>query len=146
MRSSIPVPVLIAGTAIIATRCLSLLLLANELGYDEIVSFIHRSAQTWDSTLIFIASQLIFFLELRCAMVLMRGANWGRWGYAMTQALVMLYMLVASFGWVHPEIFSVSGETNAEIVHTLLLQKFPDVVVLLLLFIPISSRHFFRRR
>lgn len=142
--SAIPVPVLIAGSAIIATRCLGVLLLANELGYQEIVNFIHRSAQSWDSTLIFIASQLIFFIELRCAIALMRGANWGRWGYVIAQAVVILYMLVASMGWVYPEIFSISGETNAEIIHTLILQKFPDLVVILLLFIPASSRKYFR--
>ncbi|WP_017802427.1 YbjO family protein [Winslowiella toletana] len=145
-RSAIPVPVLIAGSAIIATRCLSVLLLANELGYEEIADFVHRSAQAWDSTLIFIASQLIFFIELRCAIVLMRGANWGRWGYAITQLVVMLYMLVASLGWVYPEIFSISGATNTEIIHTLILQKIPDLVVLILLFAPASSRAFFRKK
>ena len=144
-RSAIPVPVLIAGSAIIATRCLSVLLLANELGYEELANFIHRSAQAWDSTLIFIASQLIFFIELRCAIALLRGTNWGRWGYVLTQVIVVLYMLVASLGWVYPEIFSLSGETNAEIVHTLILQKFPDVVVLILLFVPASSRKFFHK-
>ncbi|KOC92793.1 YbjO family protein [Winslowiella iniecta] len=144
-HSAIPVPVLIAGSAIIATRCLSVLLLANELGYEELANFVHRSAQAWDSTLIFIASQLIFFIELRCAIALMRGTNWGRWGYVLTQAAVVLYMLVASLGWVYPEIFSISGETNAEIVHTLILQKFPDLVVLILLFVPVSSRQFFHK-
>ena len=144
-HSAIPVPVLIAGSAIIATRCLSVLLLANELGYEELANFIHRSAQAWDSTLIFIASQLIFFIELRCAIALLRGTNWGRWGYVLTQIIVVLYMLVASLGWVYPEIFSLSGETNAEIVHTLILQKFPDVVVLILLFVPASSRKFFHK-
>jgi len=144
-QSAIPVPVLIAGSAIIATRCLSVLLLVNELGYEELANFVHRSAQAWDSTLIFIASQLIFFIELRCAIALMRGTDWGRWGYMLTQAAVVLYMLVASLGWVYPEIFSISGENNIEIVHTLILQKFPDLVVLLLLFVPASSRKFFHK-
>lgn len=75
--TSTPVPVTIAGSAIIATRCISVLMLANELGYDEIANFVHRSAQAWDSTLIFIASQLIFLFELRCAFTLMRGSNAG---------------------------------------------------------------------
>ncbi len=55
-----PVPVTVAGIAIIATRCLSVLMLVNALGYTEIINFLHRSAQSWDSTLIFIASQIIF--------------------------------------------------------------------------------------
>ncbi|ERH63211.1 membrane protein [Pantoea dispersa EGD-AAK13] len=144
--TSTPVPVTIAGSAIIATRCISVLMLANELGYDEIANFVHRSAQAWDSTLIFIASQLIFLFELRCAFTLMRGSNAGRWGYVATQIVVLLYMLMASVGWIYPEIFSIPGENNAQIIHHTLLQKLPDVLVLLLLFVPASSRAFFRSR
>ena len=54
-----PVPVLIAGQAIIATRCLSVLLLANELGYDGVSDFIHRSAGPGLHA-DFFASQIIF--------------------------------------------------------------------------------------
>ncbi len=146
LMSTAPVPVMVAGIAIIITRCLSVLMLANELGYDEIVNFVHRSAQAWDSTLIFIASQLIFLFELRCAFTLMRGNNRGRWGYVATQIIVLLYMLMASMGWIYPEIFSISGESNAQIVHHTLMQKLPDVLVLALLFLPASSRAFFRAR
>ena len=141
-----PVAVSVAGIAIIVTRCLSVLMLANELGYAEIVNFVHRSAQAWDSTFIFIASQLIFLFELRCAFTLMRGSNRGRWGYVGTQVIVLFYMLMASMGWIYPEIFSISGESNAQIVHHTLLQKLPDVVVLMLLFLPVSSRVFFHKR
>jgi hypothetical protein len=137
---------MVAGIAIIATRCLSVLMLANELGFEEIANFVHRSAQAWDSTLIFIASQLIFLFELRCAFTLMRGSNRGRWGYVFTQVIVLIYMLMASVGWIYPEIFSIPGETNAQIVHHTLLQKVPDILVLLLLFVPATSRAFFRRR
>lgn len=141
-----PVAVSVAGIAIIVTRCLSVLMLANELGYAEIVNFVHRSAQAWDSTFIFIASQLIFLFELRCAFTLMRGSNRGRWGYVGTQVIVLFYMLMASMGWIYPEIFSISGENNAQIIHHTLLQKLPDVIVLMLLFLPVSSRVFFHKR
>lgn len=146
MANSTPAPVMVAGIAIIATRCLSVLMLANELGYDEIANFVHRSAQAWDSTLIFIASQLIFLFELRCAFTLLRGSNHGRWGYVVAQIIVLGYMLMASIGWIYPEIFSIPGETNAQIIHHTLMQKVPDVLVLLLLFVPASSRAFFRAR
>ncbi|WP_130834554.1 YbjO family protein [[Erwinia] mediterraneensis] len=141
-----PVPVTIAGVAIIATRCLSVLMLFNELGYNELVNFVHRSAQSWDSTLIFIASQLIFIIELRCAIILMRGANRGRWGYVISQVAVLSYMLMASLGWIYPEIFSISGENNVQVLHRTLMQKLPDLLILLLLFMPDSSRAFFRGR
>jgi len=146
LRSGAPVPVTVAGIAIIATRCLSVLMLANELGYSEIANFVHRSAQAWDSTLIFIASQLIFLFELRCAFTMMRGSNRGRWGYVATQVVVLSYMLVASLGWIYPEIFSIDGDNNNQIIHHTLSQKLPDLLVLMLLFIPASSRAFFSKR
>ncbi|WP_313652537.1 YbjO family protein [Pantoea sp.] len=143
---SAPVPVTVAGIAIIATRCLSVLMLANELGYSELANFVHRSAQSWDATLIFIASQLIFLFELRCAFILMRGSNRGRWGYVATQIIVLTYMLFASLGWIYPEIFSIDGDNNVQIIHHTLAQKIPDLLVLMLLFLPASSRAFFRKR
>ncbi len=146
LMSATPVPIMVAGIAIIITRCLSVRMLVNELGYDEIVNFVHRSAQAWDFTLIFIASQLIFLFELRCAFMLMRGSNRGRWGYVVTQIIVLLYMLMASIGWIYPEIFSIPGESNAQIIHHTLMQKLPDLLVLALLFVPASSRAFFRAR
>ena len=141
-----PVPVIIAGQAIIAIRCLSLLLLANDLGYDGIADFLHRSAQAWDSTLLFFSSQLIFFLELRCALMLMRGSRRGRSIYLLTQLITTLYLWAASIGWIYPEIFSISGANNSEILLRLILHKMPDLLLLLLLFIPASSRQFFQRR
>lgn len=141
---SIPVPVWIAGIAIIATRCLGVLLLANELGLMELMNFVHRSAQAWDSTLIFIASQLIFFIELRCVIALMRGHGWGRWGFLIAQVVVLSYMSVASMGWVYPEIFSINSGNDSQVIASLLLQKLPDILVLLLLFVPQSSRRFYR--
>ncbi|WP_034913731.1 MULTISPECIES: YbjO family protein [Erwinia] len=142
--ATIPVQVLIAGIAIIAMRCLSVALQVGELGLDELMNFLHRSAQAWDSTLIFIASQLMFFIELRCAIALMYGRNWGRWGYALTQLIKLFYMFIASMGWSYPEIFSIHGENNLQIVNVLISQTLPDLLVLFLLFCPASSRRFFR--
>ncbi|MEM6159852.1 YbjO family protein [Erwinia sp. P6884] len=144
--SAIPVPVLVAGIAIIAIRCLSVALQIHELGFEELRNFLHRSAQAWDSTLIFIASQLLFFIELRCAIALMRGKNWGRVGYALSQLVVLIYMSIASMGWIYPEIFSVSGANNMHIFHQLMVQKLPDLIIVLLLFVPASSRRFYHPR
>lgn len=140
-----PVPVWIAASAIVATRILSVLLLANELGWEEALNFVHRSAQSWDSTLLFVASQLLFFAELRCAFALVRGHNWGRWGFLVAQLLTVFYMLVASVSGFYPEIFSVNGESTLQIVQSLAASRFPDLLVLLLLFVPQSSQAFYRR-
>lgn len=144
--SSAPVPVLVAGIGIIATRLISLALQVHELGLAEVVSFVYRSAAAWDSTLIFIASQVLFFFELRCAVALIHGKNWARWGYALTQVAVVVYMYSASMGWIYPELFSIKGENSLQIVHLLMSQKLPDLLVLLLLFVPARCRQFYRQR
>nr|CBX80169.1 Inner membrane protein ybjO [Erwinia amylovora ATCC BAA-2158] len=141
-----PVAVWVAGSSIMATRCLGVLLLANELGYEEMLNLIHRSAQAWGSTLIFIASQLVWLMELRCALALMRGHNWGRWGFLAIQAGVLLYMFFASLGWIYPEIFSMVREDDRQLIPSLLLEKSADLLVLLLLFVPAGSRRYFTRR
>jgi hypothetical protein len=73
----------------------------------------------------------------------MRGRNWGRWIYVVCQCLVVGYLLLATIGSFLPEVFTVEGESSAQILHELILQKIPDVVILALLFIPTTSRRFF---
>lgn len=142
--SPVPVTVWIAGSSIIATRCLGVLLLANELGHEELLNLVHRSAQAWGSTLIFIASQLVWLIELRSAVAMMRGHNWGRWVFLTTQGIVLLYMFAASMGWIYPELFNIVREHDSQVLPSLLLEKSPDLLVLLLLFVPASSRRFYR--
>lgn len=137
-----PVPVVTAAIAIIMTRCLGIALEVHQMGLRELFNFIHLAAQSWSTTLIFIASQLLFFMELRCALALLHGRSWGRWGYVCTQLIVTGYMLAVASGWISPEIFNASGEKSP----LLLSQKLPDLLVLLLLFLPASSRDFFRQR
>lgn len=146
LASPVPVPVLVGAIAIIATRLLSVLLQIEDAGVEGITSFVYRSAQAWDSTLIFIASQLIFFFELRCAVALMRGKNWARWGFVTAELVALLYMFCASMGWIYPELFTVNGENNAQVIPLLMLQKLPDSVLVFLLFVPASCRQFFRQR
>ncbi|MEW5287893.1 YbjO family protein [Erwinia papayae] len=141
---SVPVPVLVAGVSIIAIRCVGVALQVHELGINELLRFVHRSAQAWDSTLIFIASQLLFFIQLRCALAVMHGRNWARWGYALAQLVVMFYLSVASMGWIYPELFNISGSGQGMLLPRLISAMLPDLLVLCLLFIPASSREFFR--
>lgn len=143
---AIPVPVMVAGIGIIAVRCIGVGLQMHDLGLSELMSFVYRSARAWDSTLIFIASQLLFFVQLRCALALMQGHRWGRLGYAFAQAIVVFYLFMASMGWVYPELFNISGGNNARIIPRLVSLKLPDLLILLLLFVPASSREFFRQR
>lgn len=133
-----PVPVLIAGTAIIATRFVGVILLVATLGWGGTGSFIYESLQSWDSGLIFIASILILLLEMVCGVAVYLRQNWARWCYMACQLLVVVYLLMASLDWLvlDVDVFRIEGDTGAEILHSLLLQKIPDVVILGLLFFP----------
>lgn len=134
----------VAALAIIMIRCLDLLMIFNTLGLRGTSEFIHRSVQTWNLTLVFLSSLVLVFIEIYCAFSLVKGRNWARWLYLLTQVIASGYLWAASLGYGYPELFSIAGESRREIFHTLVMQKLPDMLVLMLLFIPASSRRFFR--
>lgn len=143
-RLNVPALVQVAALAIILIRCLDLLMLFNMLGVRGIGEFIHRSVQTWNLTLVFFASLVLVFVEIYCAFSLARGRNWARWVYLLTQVIATGYLWAASIGYGYPELFSIAGESKREIFRSLVMQKLPDLLVLFLLFVPASSRRFFR--
>ncbi|WP_318387854.1 YbjO family protein [Enterobacter sp.] len=143
-RLNVPTLVQVAAIAIIAMRCVDLLMLFNLLGLRGVLDFIHRSAQTWNLTLIFLGSLVLLFIEFLCAFSLAKGRNWARWLYLISQIIASGYLWAASIGYGYPELFSIAGESKRDILHSLFLQKLPDLLVLFLLFVPASSRRFFR--
>jgi hypothetical protein len=145
-RLNPPVLVMVAATAIIMTRGLDLFMVFDMMGVRGLRELIQRSAQTWPLTLVFLGSLLVLCIELRCAFVVMKGRNWGRWLFLITQILSSVYLMSASLGWGYPELFSLPGETPGDIFRALVTKKLPDVLVLFLLFIPPRSRLFFRVR
>jgi Protein of unknown function (DUF2593). len=141
---NVPALVQVAALAIIFIRCLDLLMIVNLLGLRGIGDFIHRSVQTWSLTLVFLASLLLVFTEIGCAFSVVKGRNWARWLYLLTQVLATGYLWAASLGYGYPELFSIAGESKREIFRALVMQKLPDMLVLFLLFVPAHSRRFFR--
>lgn len=131
-----PVPVLIAGTAIIATHFLGVLLLVAELGWSGTGEFVDENLQSWDSGLILVASILLLLLEVVCGVAVCHRQNWARWCYLLCQIVVVSYLLLVSLEWLLLDVFRVEGESGTEILHSLLLQKIPDVVIIGLLFFP----------
>ena len=143
-RLNVPTFVLIAAIGIVTTRCLDLVLLCNMLGYAGLTEFLYRSMQTWALRLIFFASLILLAVELCCAAAIIRGRNWGRWVFLGTQVIAAGYLWAASLGFGYPELFSIAGETQQEILRSLVIQKIPDLLVLFLLFVPSRARLFFR--
>ncbi|MFA3779504.1 YbjO family protein [Yersinia sp. 1652 StPb PI] len=131
-----PVPVLIAGTAIIATRILGVLLLVATLGWVGTGEFISESLQSWDFGLIFLASVVLLLLDIVCGAAVCYRKNWARWCYLACQIIASVYLLMVSLDWLYLDVFRVEGDTGSEILHSLLLQKIPDVVIIGLLFFP----------
>ena len=143
-RLNVPALVQVAALAIIMIRGLDLLMIFNALGIRGLGEFIHRSVQTWNLTLVFLGSLALVFTEIYCAFSLVKGRNWARWLYLLTQVIAAGYLWAASLGYGYPELFSIAGESKREILRTLVMQKLPDMLVLLLLFVPAASRRFFR--
>lgn len=143
-RPNVPALVQVAALAIIMIRGLDLLMIFNTLGIRGLGEFIHRSVQTWNLTLVFLGSLMLVFIEIWCAFSLVKGRNWARWIYLLTQVIAASYLWAASLGYGYPELFSIAGESKREILRTLVMQKLPDMLVLLLLFVPAASRRFFR--
>ncbi|MGG5836666.1 MULTISPECIES: YbjO family protein [Enterobacteriaceae] len=143
-RLNVPALVQVAALAIIMIRCLDLLMIFNTLGMRGLGEFIHRSVQTWTLTLVFFSSLMLVFIEILCAFSLVKGRNWARWGYLLTQIIATVYLWAASLGYGYPELFSIPGESKREIFHSLVMQKLPDLLVLCLLYLPASSRRFFQ--
>lgn len=127
--------------AIILIRGLDVLMIMHTLGIRGMGEFIHRSVQTWSLTLVFLASLVLVFIEIYCAFSLVKGRSWA---YMATQIIVSGYLWAASLGYGYPELFSIAGESKRDILHSLVMQKLPDLLILFLLFIPAPSRRFFR--
>ncbi|MCS2158409.1 YbjO family protein [Scandinavium sp. H11S7] len=143
-RLNVPALVQVAALAIILIRALDLLMIFNLLGPQGMVEFVRRSVQTWTLTLVFMASLVLVFVEILCAFSLVKGRNWARWIYFLTQVIAAGYLWAASLGYGYPELFSIAGESKREILRSLVMQKLPDILVLMLLFVPATSRRFFR--
>lgn len=143
-RLNIPTLVLIAAIGIMTTRCLDLILLFNLLGFSGVTEFVYRSMQTWALRLVFFSSITLLVVECYCALAIIKGRNWARWVFLLTQVIAAGYLWAASLGFGYPELFSIVGETQHDILHSLVIQKLPDLLVLFLLFVPSRVRLFFR--
>ncbi|MDF7681314.1 YbjO family protein [Enterobacteriaceae bacterium ESL0689] len=143
-RLNVPALIQVAAFAIILNRGIDLIMIVNHLGINGIEEFIHRSVQTWTLTGVFLASLSLVFTEIWCAFALIKGRNLARWILLLTQIIITGYLWAASLGYGYPELFSIAGESKREILHSLLLQKLPDILVLVLIFVPAPCRRFFR--
>jgi hypothetical protein len=142
-RLNVPALVQVAAFAIILIRCLDLLMILNlwAAGAERIHSPQRADVES-DAGLL--GSLVLVFIEIWCAFSLVKGRNWARWVYLLTQIIAAGYLWAASLGYGYPELFSIAGESKREIFRSLVMQKLPDLLVLTLLFVPANCRRFFR--
>jgi hypothetical protein len=112
-RPNVPALVQVAALAIIMIRCLDVLMILNTLGVRGIGEFIHRSVQTWNLTLVFLSSLVLVFIEIYCAFSLVKGRNWARWVYLLTQITAASYLWAASLGTATRSCSALPGNPNA---------------------------------
>lgn len=143
-RLNVPALVQVAALAIIMIRGLDVLMIFNTLGVRGIGEFIHRSVQTWSLTLVFLSSLVLVFIEIWCAFSLVKGRRWARWAVSVDTNHSRKLLVGGLAGVGYPELFSIPGESKREIFHSLMLQKLPDMLILMLLFVPSTSRRFFQ--
>lgn len=71
----------------------------------------------------FLSSLMLVFIEIYCAFSLVKGRNWARWVYFLTQITAASYLWAASLGYGYPELFSIPGGSRREIFHSLVMQN-----------------------
>lgn len=143
-RLNVPALVQVAALAIIMIRCLDLLMIFNTLGFRGTSEFIHRSVQTSNLTLVFLGSLVLLFIEIYCAFSLVKATELGTLDLSVDPDYRQRLSVGCFAGLRIPRTIQYCGESRREILHTLVMQKLPDMLVLLLLFVPASSRRFFR--
>lgn len=103
----------VAALAIIMIRCLDLLMILIRLGFVEPVSLFIAVCRP-NLTLVFLGSLVLLFIEIYCAFSLVKGRNWARWIYLLTQIIASVYLWAASLGYGYPELFSIAGSPDAK--------------------------------
>ncbi|MGQ7790435.1 YbjO family protein [Shigella flexneri] len=116
-------------------RGLDVLMIFNTLGVRGIGEFIHRSYNA-DLTLVFLSSLVLVFVECWCRVFTGERASLGALAISADTNHRRSYLWAASLGYGYPELFSIPGESKREIFHSLMLQKLPDMLILMLLFFP----------
>ena len=147
LPQAIPAPVLTAVISIIATRLFNLLMLVLLLKPDTggTLSEIFRLSLLPDYRLLFMLMGMIFVFDAVSVLMLLRGSYRWRTLFICCQCLVLLLILCGGWGEGLSGLPGIDPADSRHFVRHILLQKIPDGLIILLLWMPASSRTFFRR-
>ncbi|MBS0909697.1 YbjO family protein [Tatumella sp. JGM118] len=147
LPQAIPAPVLAAVISIIATRLFNLLMLVLLFRSDTggTLSEILRLSLLPDYRLLFMLMGGVFLFEAGSVLMLLRGSYRWRTLFICCQCLVLLLILFRGRGEGLSCLPGIDPADSHHFVRHILLQKIPDLLIILLLCVPASSRAFFRR-
>ena len=140
----IPAPVLTAVISVIATRLFNLLMLLLLLQSDtgNCPGELHRLSLLPDYRLLFILTGMVFVFDAVAVLMLLRGSNRGRTLFICCQCLTILLIVCCLPGG---SLAGIDPADRQNFAWHSLLQKIPDLLVIMMLYLPASSRMFFRR-
>ncbi|ARU93490.1 YbjO family protein [Tatumella citrea] len=145
-QNALPAPVITAVLAIILTRLFNLLMFIQQPEGVPRDGVFEELSSLPGYILLFSVLMVLLITELLSAGLLLSGRRSGRSIFTACQCLVLLIAGII-FGWHGLEIAEgVDVADISQLRNHLLLQKIPDMVILLMLYLPASSRHYFRRK
>ncbi len=141
----LPAPVIAAVLAIILTRLFNLLMFVRQPEGIPRDGVLQELSTLPGYVVLFTVLLVLLLTELISAGLLLAGRRSGR--RIFTGCLCLTLIMAGIFGWQGPGV--TDGVDVADISQLrghLLLQKIPDIVILLMLYLPASSRYYFRRQ
>lgn len=145
-RPSLPEPVMAAVIAIIATRVFNLLMILLKPDGDSSAELWFQLSPLTGYLLVLLLAILTFVFDTACALALLYGSRLSRQLFVGFQCLLVLLMLLPIPGEGVASVFGIDPQDARQLGQHILLQKLPDILIILMLCLPVSSRRFFRRR
>ncbi len=143
---SLPAPVMAAAIAIVATRIFNLLMIFLLPDGGESGGLLHQLSMLPGYMAIFSLGIGIFITETVCAVMLLNGCPRARKLFIGCQCLLVVLVLAGS-GWEGAAgVLGGDSADTQQLGYHILLQKIPDIIIILMLCLPASSREFFNRK
>ena len=139
----LPAPVLAAAIAILLTRLFNLLMFVFQPDGAQHGELLPQLSLLPGYLLLFSLVLVVYLSEIATAVALLAGKPGGRKMFIGCQGLLLLLVIVICWPG-DGALPGIDMEDAQQLGRHLLLQKIPDVLILLMLYIPASSHGFFK--
>lgn len=142
----LPEPVMAAVIAIVATRVFNLLMILLKPDGASSADLWFQLSPLTGYLLILILAILTFIFDIGCALALLWGSRRGRQMFVGFQCMLVILVILPVSGEGVANLLGIDPQDARQLGQHILLQKLPDILIILMLCLPISSRRYFRRR